>query len=356
MDRQTALFRWLLGMTAESLPELRLRDLLDDLPVHVPPKVRRGSRAKVAAFLLRSAHRPEALAALEAALEDSWQLALHILQREPARFAELARRVPDFAVAAEWAAERAGRRELYAAALEALDAPTRAAVEQRLGAAVAWAEREQRLAQDIARARAEAAAGVDQLQRQEAAAKRVAVDALTRERRVAAEAGGRLATAARRIRDLEARVAELEGLLGERDEQVARIVAAYEEQLGTARARGVVPAPRAPLAGLRVLVIGDPNRAAGYRAEAVAMGAAGVEFMDGMAKPGPRLAACVGAADLVVFNLAWAKHSAQETVEAHLSPGSRLARMRQAGLRAFREAVLATGPGREAGAGRARRA
>ncbi len=85
--------------------------------------------------------------------------------------------------------------------------------------------------------------------------------------------------------------------LDERDQEIGRLSADFERRLAVERAAGVVEAPGTrsaaalPLAGRRVLVVGDAPRAGTYRAAALALGAEAVEFAEGMdLAPGVRRA------------------------------------------------------------------
>lgn len=342
MDRQTALFRWLIWTTTQAAPADALRHMLHDTGLHIPPKVRKGGRARLAVFLLRASHKTSVSVALEHAVESFWGPVASVLERDRPKFVKFVRESPDFAVMAEWSCVRSHRAELFQETLASFDPALRAEVDARFEDVLAWAEREEGLQRDIAIAQAEVASGLDRARQQEQAAKALAVVALRREQRVASDAGSQLAAAQRQIRDLEAHVREVEQLLAERDEQVGRMIVAYEERLAASRQPGAAePASLAPLAGRRVLVVGDPNRAAGYRAEAQTLGAVEVDFVDGMAGVGDRLASAVQAADVVVLNVAWMKHRVAATVRANEHKGLTVAHMRQSGLRAFREAVVA---------------
>ena len=75
-------------------------------------------------------------------------------------------------------------------------------------------------------------------------------------------------------------------------------------------------------------------------AEARALGANEVRFLDGRAVAGEQFRAAVQHADIVVLIIAWVKHAVEDLLRAHAPSGVVVARMRTAGLRAFRESLL----------------
>ena len=74
----------------------------------------------------------------------------------------------------------------------------------------------------------------------------------------------------------------------------------------------------------------------------MSLGAVHVEFIDGMLHPGAHLRNLVEGADCVVMCLAWTKHSTSSIVRRRAR--GRICEMTVAGLRAFREAVVAGDP------------
>lgn len=131
---------------------------------------------------------------------------------------------------------------------------------------------------------------------------------------------------------------ELEQALG----QVLDITAFYEGLLRSSQRRDGIETPEepAPLAGLHVVVAGDPGHASGYRALAAALGANPVEAFDAIDDPAVQVAQRLIAADLPVLVTAYASHKLQKRVEAFI-PRERLVMVDRAGLGAVRDALLA---------------
>ena len=157
----------------------------------------------------------------------------------------------------------------------------------------------------------------------------------------------------------ERRAQDLEALLAERDAQIGEVAAAYERRLAGLRAlladRGDAGPPgtengteaageAAPLFGRRVLVIGDAPRAAAYRSCAGSLGAASVEFIEGMdTSPGSRIEALVSSADVVALITAHCKHSTYGMARRYARRGVSVVTVPAAGLQAFREAMCGAG-------------
>lgn len=178
--------------------------------------------------------------------------------------------------------------------------------------------------------------------------------------RVAAAERAR-AEAERAAASAEQRVQGLEALLAERDAQIGEVAAAYERRLAGLRARladhdhGELVSPgtengteavgeAAPLFGRRVLVIGDAPRAAAYRVCALSLGAARVDFVEGMDQaPGARIEALVSSADVVALITAHCKHSTCETARKCARRAAGVVTVPVAGMRAFREALCDVG-------------
>ena len=376
VDRDEALAAWSVYRAAHCAPR-SAEGVAEGVGFPCPPKVRRrGDPVRVAQHLVRCYLRPSCRDEVLAWADGGWVNSLAaVAGGEEAMLAALLR-APVVAPLLEHLAGRGGKHPAFDAALARLPVEGQGIAGRQTETVVremsALAEEVERRRADARITQALAEEGVRRAQRTAAEASahegRARADA-TRAREQAAvaqrraehateAAAGRVASLAARLREQEAENADLRTRLRESEDQVGWLVADFERRLAAVQAaaeRCDRPASAdeeaAPLAGRRVLVVGDPNRAVGYRAEALALGAAGVVFLDGRAAPGDRLAAAVGAADVVVLVVAWAKHSTDGTVRKGLRRDAVLVVVPQAGIRAFREGVMAGGgrPRRDGG-------
>jgi hypothetical protein len=238
------------------------------------------------------------------------------------------------------AALRFGKVKEFDAALEDMPESDRARYAQGRADALRWAG-EWEEGERARRADARAQSSGLQAARDEAARQAQRADRAAREaaERVAAAERDRRRQADELQRSRE-EVRLLRDLLTERDAEIAHIVQEYERRISDLGRGEAEPAPL-PLEGMSVVIVADPNRAVAYRAEATALGASGVEFIDGMVHPGAHLRHLIEGADCVVVCLAWTKHSTSGIVRRHAR--GRICEMTIAGLRAFRDAVAAGG-------------
>lgn len=355
MERQEALFRWVVRGVATELPrEVAWRVARCD-GRELPEKVRRGGRRAAARYLLDMARSPYRRGRLRMAvmreyrrLEEAVGLEEGAVGAALRGMEEPGRRWSSW-LRAEWAFTEVGRADVFRRALEARFEPADVeAYEGVVGMVQRDMEAEDRESRSAAEADAAARLGLERARRTEAAAKAQAARALADLRRVEDEAGRRVAEALGEVAELRREVAELRAALRERDEQTARLMAEYERRLAESRVARRVPVP---LEGRRVLVVADPNRAVGYEAEARALGAERVEFLDGRAVSGEHARGAARAADVIVINVAWVTHSLHDVVVRAACPGAVVVRMRTPGLTAFRRAVVASLAGQEAAGG-----
>ena len=360
MDRAEALAAWSVYVAAVQAPEVAVL-VAANLGRPCPAKKlhRRNEmerRAMVAQHLVRCfLHTADRDHVLRWA-EDGWMRRFPVRGDgwDPGLFLAGMQRDVRYRPVLEHLAMEAGRQDDFEAAVQGLSDDALARSEEILRIAMEAMERIedglQQARSQIAVARAVAEAGVKQArveaagavaaeQRARAEAARQAASA-TRASEVAA---ARVAEAERRVRALEAEAAELRALIAERDALLGGITADFEHRLAAVMAaeeageRGEAPLP---LLGRRVLVLGDTPRAPAYHAEAVALGARAVTFLDAVNKPGDRLAAAVSAADVVVLVVGRAKHGVEECTRKHLRAGTPLILVRRAGMGAFRAALL----------------
>lgn len=256
---------------------------------------------------------------------------------------------PRYMVYAMWLCSEKGPEgeTLLTSVVERLDPELRRVFESTKKAAIDWAEECYVEATRAQRQRAEADAQADRARREAEQARHEAALQMKRTAAVLRDQGTRVARLQRRVRELEQ---DRAGWLSDR-EQLGWLIAEFERRLAEVRAASSQPpdegpAPAGPLSDLSVLVVGDPDHAVGYRAAALALGAVKFAFIDGQCAPGERLASAIHAADVIVFNTAWSKHSAEAMVARHAGARTVLCQ-RRGGLTGFREAFarFATTPG-----------
>ena len=350
MDAREALYCWVVRVGVPYMPAAERQRVLDRVGP-VPEHVRRGTGPCQAEWLLRRARtsprvRQVLTESLLAGTAPAWSAA----QNGPEALAEVWVAWSDYGpvpvLEARWALAEQDQADVYDAAVALLPEESQAAVAEALEevqeeAAARDAASRTRAAEG-ARIQAEAEAGVHHARRQQRAAVVEAGRQAARADRAATEAARRVAAAERARRALEAEVADLRRQIAERDDLLTVIAREYEDRLAAgARNIGAAESGGAALAGRAVLVVGDPGRAAAYSAYVRALGARSVEFLDGTASPGARLAAAASAANVVVLVITYAKHRAEEAVRAHLRSDARVVAVRRAGMRAFRDALRA---------------
>jgi len=333
-EEERLLGRDILQGICQQVPMPMLRQLVSAAPVRLPKKAM-DNRKKLSLHLQRAWGEP-----LADYITNAMGSGMRLVAQGPE---EIRARVDkdggaSFLLIAGWTLQRMGKAEVFEQATAGMDLDE---YHKQRQAGIEWGrtyeELEAKRLSEERRARAAASAGLQAAERQAAAAREEAARQIGRTRRTVRRAGELLAAAHRDRRRLQeelasakAEVDALREILRERDEQARRLVADYEERLAGRKAVNYG----------RVLVVGDPNRAAGYTAEALAMGASSVEFFDGMTHPNDLLAGLCASADVVVLNLAWCKHVTSEAVGRSRA---RVARMRVAGLKAFREALEGVG-------------
>ena len=340
LERVEALEAWAVHEMARVCPTAAVVDLLQELGYRCPPKKGRKPE-RFAAYVVRFALRPAHRDVIVGWARAGWRKIETQVAKGPAAVAAILEESPGMGPLVEFmAAEHPG---IFAAALAGLPQDLQAHVEEATADALAEVERiaaegeaRQRAGRE-ARTRVDRAVTAAEEQRERARAEAMRQRALAV--RATTTAGTRIALAEKRLQLAQAEVARLQALLAERDEQVGRLVADFERRLALLSRVPEGEARALPLAGHRVLVLGDPNRAVAYQAEAVAMGAESVVFVNGMALAGERLAAAARAASAVVLVTAFAKHSTQQCARKHLSEGASMILVPQAGMRAFRDAV-----------------
>ncbi len=317
--------------------------MLQRLGYVCPPKVARSQARmaqQVAKILLRRTHHWEVLAQWT---RSGWRRLAARVDQGAAAVAEVLNRDPEMAPLVEFVS--AAHPEVFADAMAALPEDKRFVAEERTN----WALSEiERIQQEIAvrqQAGEEMRQGgrreVAQARAQQERAQAEAMRQRTRATKATTTAATRIALAEKRVAILQEQCDLLRVLLAERDEQVSRLAANFEQRLSLATRPHGESHGAFVLAGQRVLVLGDPNRAVAYRAEALAMGAASVVFLNARATPGERLASATQAADVVVLIAAWAKHSTDGCVCRHLRQDAVMLRVRHAGVQAFRHTVVA---------------
>lgn len=159
-----------------------------------------------------------------------------------------------------------------------------------------------------------------------------------------------LADVRRRLRGVEAENEELRAAfaaMGETQRQMAAALAReVREKAAAARRAGSVPPP---LAGERVLVIGDDSHKVQY-ARIVEEFGGDFTFHPGF-QAGPRLDADLASATLVVYVAAFASHVTQDHVRAAERAGLTVVMVPVAGAGAFRRALCGWTAGRSAESG-----
>jgi hypothetical protein len=329
----------------EAMPLDDMTHLAHRLGLRLAPKDR-GQRYRVATRILRRAVDATGARQVRDALV---QLLGGTEPMTAARTAATLRAAPGLAPTLFWLLRELGHLEVAEAAWGQLEPAEQAACREALAEAIRWAEA---FAADERRRREVAARGRAEAELHTARARRVAATALEhaareteRARRAARQAADRVAAAEARARQAEAEAAHLRELLAERDEQVGRLVAAFERRLALERAAweqgAPVPPPSLPLAGRRVLVLGDPGRAVAYRAEALAMGAESVAVLDGTGTRGAELSQLCRGADVVVLIAGYAKHTVDAKVRKSLPRHALFVRVPTAGVASFRKHVAA---------------
>ena len=340
MERSEALAAWAAHTMAEHFPGVAAQ-MLCKYGYACPPKVAR-SQARVAQLVakivLRRTHHHEAILQWT---RSGWRKVGTHVDKGAAAVADVLTEHPEMGPLFEFAA--ATQPEVFADALAAMPEAGRVAVEECTARALSEIDRmereimaRQQVGEEVQKRSREKAA---QARAQQARVQAEAMRQRTRAMKATTTAAMRIALAEKRLTILQDQCDSLRILLAERDEQIHRLAARFEQRLSLATRPQEEGQEASVLAGQRVLVLGDPNRAVAYRAEALAMGAAAVAFLNARATPGERLASATQAADVVVLIAAWAKHSTDGCVCRNLRQDAVMLRVRQAGVQAFRHTV-----------------
>lgn len=317
----------LLGMT-EGLPVYVLNDIARRMGISLPRKAVRN-RAKIGMYLQRGFG--EELATY---LDMFLRMACKLQKIDADSLRDRIEKEQYLLLVSRWLLMREGRLEIFAKATENIDRGVLdAQMEDLLRRQRSYEEMEARRKEESRRAAAAASVGLQRAERQAAAAREEAERQVGRTKRTVRRASALVADAEGKRRQVEEDLAAareenavLREILRERDEQFKRLEADYQARLqGTQAVRYG-----------RVLIVADPNREAGYTAEAIAMGASVVDFFDGQMHPNDRLLGLLAAADIVIINVAWCKHGCSNAARRSRA---RIGYMYVSGLKAFRDAL-----------------